>query len=68
MKMSNTGEVFRLITVTADNTTTITKNAHDSAMLPVSGTVFIRQFQNTQKIIANIYRNLILNVSFILVP
>jgi hypothetical protein len=68
VEVGNSGEILGLVTVTADNATTVSEHADNAAMLPMGGTVFIGEFENAQQVVTNIDRNLILEVSFVFVP
>jgi hypothetical protein len=58
--MCNARELFWLVTVTTNNTTTVTEYAYDAAVFPVSFTVVVRKFQNTEEIVRTIYRDLVI--------
>jgi hypothetical protein len=68
VKMGNTGEHFRLVTISSDDTATITEYPHDAAVFPMGPAVLVGKFETPQKIVTTILRNLIFNVPFIFCP
>jgi hypothetical protein len=66
MEILNNRECLGLITISADNTTPLSENTYDTAMFTVSSTMFVRQLQNTQKIVYTICGDLEFNTCFIL--
>ncbi len=58
VKMGHTGEILGLVAVPADDAAAVTEDADDAAVLPVGGAVFVREFQNTQKVFHHILGNL----------
>ena len=59
MEVSHTGELFRLVAVTADNAAAVTEHADDTAVFPVGFTFFVGKFQHSQQIFRSVGGNLI---------
>src|SRR5450759_3435832 len=64
MKIFCRRKLFRLVTVSTNNTTTIPKNTCDTTVFPVSLLLLIGEFQNIEEIITNLLRYLQINVGF----
>ena len=50
MERFNAWEIFRLVTISTDNATTITENTYDTAVLPMGDSIFERQLKDTKNI------------------
>jgi len=50
VKMLNTGELIRNIGIPTDNTTTITENTDNAAVLPVGDFILVRQFELSENV------------------
>jgi hypothetical protein len=65
VKMFNTGEQFGLIAVTTDNAAAVAEYTNDAAVFPVGTSMFVREFQNTKKIVYTILGDLKFNAFFV---
>jgi hypothetical protein len=64
MKIFYRRKFFRPVTVSANNTPTISENTCDTAVFPMTLYIFEIELQNIEEIITNLLRRLQINVGF----